>query len=433
MLGKILLWLIAALILFWLLGILLGLLPFIFIVLLTTVALLCIYSLLPAKFRINSFEQWLGIQRKPRTSPVATTPTNNLNDGTTDTDNNGNGVTPKTDSEPDEPVFTPPTVEVKPQPEPEPELIQPELKFDTIKFNFNGKLPDREELKANLKRKVIGQDAAIDVLVRVVLGKLASKNNKPLVVFLPGPTGSGKTELSKALAEALESKLTRFDMGEFAESHKASNLFGSPKGYVGSTEGGALPNALRTSKKRCVLLFDEVEKAHQSLWRQLLAFFDEGRVGDVLGQTSAPKNTICLLTSNLAADKIAENPETAKDIIKMGGYFPPEFLGRIDKVIPLLRLGTVDTARLTVVLAKKVANRFDINLIIEQEALVELVNATFDEGQKYGGRGIMERIGDLIGDDLLDLQGQQIFQARLIVKNDRLRAVPLMAEVNNYE
>jgi hypothetical protein len=414
MLGKILFWLIAAWILFWLLGILLGLLPFIFIVLLTTVALLCIYSLLPAKFRIKAFEQWLGVQRKPKTqstSPVSTA-------------SSSNGNMPK-----DETDLTPPTIQPEPKSELEPELIQPELKFDTIKFNFNSKLPDREELKASLKKKVIGQDAAIDVLVRVVLGKLASKNNKPLVVFLPGPTGSGKTELSKALAEALESKLTRFDMGEYAESHKASNLFGSPKGYVGSTDGGGLPNALRTSKKRCILLFDEVEKAHQSLWRQMLAFFDEGRVADTLGQTLAPKNTICLLTSNLAADKIAENPEAAKDIIKQGRYFPPEFLGRIDKVIPLLRLGAADTARLTVVLAKKVANRFDINLIIEQEALVELVNATFDEGQKYGGRGIMERIGDLIGDDLLDLQGQQIFQARLIVKNDRLRAVPLMAEV----
>ena len=423
MLFKLIGWLLAISVVFWLLGVLLRLLPIIFIALLSVVALLCIYSLLPTKFRIKVFEQWLGIQKKPRsrsdTTPVATSSTDNLNNTTDTTNNSDDAATPET-----EPVLSSPTFE--PEPEPEPELIQPELKFDTIKFNPGGKLPDREELKANLKRKVIGQDLAIDVLVRVVLGKLASKNNKPLVVFLPGPTGSGKTELSKALAEALESKLTRFDMGEYAESHKASNLFGSPKGYVGSTEGGALPNALRTSKKRCVLLFDEVEKAHQSLWRQLLAFFDEGRVSDTIGQTLAPKNTICLLTSNLEADKIAEHPEAAKDIIKQGRYFPPEFLGRIDKVIPLLRLGTADTARLTVVLAKKVANRFDINLLIEQQALEELVNSTFDEGQKYGGRGIMERIGDLIGDDLLDLQGQQIFQARLIVKNDRLRAVPLI-------
>ncbi|MDJ0576591.1 MAG: AAA family ATPase, partial [Xenococcaceae cyanobacterium MO_234.B1] len=302
--------------------------------------------------------------------------------------------------------------------------------FDTIRFNPGGKLPDREELKAKLKQKVIGQEAAIDTLVRMVMGKLAAKNSKPLVVFLPGPTGTGKTELSKALAEALETKLTRFDMGEYAESHKASNLFGSPKGYVGSTDGGALPNALRQSKKRCVLLFDEVEKAHSSLWRQMLAFFDEGRVSDTIGQTLAPKNTICLLTSNIEADKIADNPESAKDIIKQCGYFPPEFLGRIDKVIPLLRLGEADTARLTVVLAKKVASEFDISLIIEQEALEHLVNVTFDEAQKYGGRGIMEKVKDLIADDLVDLQGNSIFQARLVVKENQLRAVPLLVKAN---
>ncbi|MDJ0592990.1 MAG: AAA family ATPase [Pleurocapsa sp. MO_226.B13] len=425
---KIIGWLIAIWLVFWLLGILLLLLPTIFFAFLSAIALLCIYSLLPSKFRINAFEQWLGVQRKPKTqntSPVSSTPINGLDDSSNSSTNN-NRTTPESDSEPIEPILTPPTVQ--PKPKPEPELMQPELRFDTIKFNFGGKLPDREELKASLKKKVIGQDTALETLVRVVLGKLASKNNKPLVVFLPGPTGSGKTELSKALAETLKTKLTRFDMGEYAESHKASNLFGSPKGYVGSTEGGALPNALRTSKKTCILLFDEVEKANQSLWRQLLAFFDEGRVSDTIGQTLAPKNTICLLTSNLEADKIAENPEAAKDIIKQGRYFPPEFLGRIDKVIPLLRLDTADTARLTVVLARRVADRFDINLIIEQEALEELVNATFDEGQKYGGRGIMEKVGDLIGDDLLDLQGQQIYQAKLIVENDRLKAVPLMAE-----
>ena len=220
-------------------------------------------------------------------------------------------------------------------------------------------------------------------------------------------------------------------MGEYAESHKASNLFGSPKGYVGSSDGGALPNALRDSKRRCVLLFDEVEKAHSSLWRQMLAFFDEGRVSDTIGQTVAPKNTICLLTSNIEADKIAENPESAKDIIKQCGYFPPEFLGRIDKVIPLLRLSAADTGKLTVVLAKKVASEFDINLIIEQEALENLVNVTFDEAQKYGGRGIMEKVKDLIADDLVDLQCKSIFQARLVVKENRLKAVPLLAKANN--
>ena len=423
MLFKIIGWCIAGWLIFWLLGNLLGLilisLPTIFFLVFTAITGLFIYSLLPKTKRNQAFENWLGIEPQSNNIPVYDAPVGNV---------------PVDDVPPHKPDNNTPVDDLippKPTPTPkEPKLIQPELQFDTIRFNPGGKLPDREELKAKLKQKVIGQEAAIDTLVRMVMGKLAAKNSKPLVVFLPGPTGTGKTELSKALAEALETKLTRFDMGEYAESHKASNLFGSPKGYVGSTDGGALPNALRHSKKRCVLLFDEVEKAHSSLWRQMLAFFDEGRVSDTLGQTLAPKNTICLLTSNIEADKIADNPESAKDIIKQCGYFPPEFLGRIDKVIPLLRLGEADTARLTVVLAKKVASEFDISLIIEQEALEHLVNVTFDEAQKYGGRGIMEKVKDLIADDLVDLQGSSIFQARLVVKEDRLRAVPLLAKAS---
>ena len=469
MLFKIIGWLIALWLLFWLLGIVLQIIPVVFFLLLTGIGLLFVYSLLPKKFRISSFEEWLGIQKKMNSTPVEALPKqtnlspekisnsdNNReeNDNSSEDKNSSNTVTvepskatettkseDKDDSktakptkatgttEPVRPVPDKPTT-IEPLSQPKPELKQPELQFDSINFNFGGKIPDRQELKTQLKKKVIGQEAAIDTLVRVVVGKLAAKNPKPLVVFLPGPTGTGKTELSKALADALETKLVRFDMGEFAESHKASNLFGSPKGYVGSTEGGSLPNALRKSKKRCVLLFDEVEKAHQSLWRQMLAFFDEGRVSDTLGQTLAPKNTICLLTSNIEADKIAEQPEAAKDIIKLCGYFPPEFLGRIDKVIPLLRLNASDTARLTVVLAKRVAARYDINLIIEQEALEELVNATFDEGQKYGGRGIMEKVGDLLMDDLIDLQCQSIFQARLVVRDERLKAVPLLVRTS---
>lgn len=472
MLFKIIGWLLAIWLLFWLLGIVLGLIPLVFFLLMTAVALLFVYSLLPKKFRIRAFEEWLGIQRQVTTTPIAVgslpngtvqgsnsndpipttnSPNNTSNNGSRDSSmDNPEEDKSSTDSsnleeddessqssddsheeplittEPLQPTLQTPTV-IESPPHQESQLQQPELQFDSIKFNFGGKVPDREELKTQLKKKVIGQEAAINTLVKVVIAKLAAKNRKPLVVFLPGPTGTGKTELSKALADALETKLVRFDMGEFAESHKASNLFGSPQGYVGSTEGGGLPNALRKSKKRCVILFDEVEKAHQSLWRQMLAFFDEGRVSDTLGQTLAPKNTICLLTSNIEADKIAEHPEAAKDIIKLCGYFPPEFLGRIDRVIPLLRLSAADTARLTVVLAKRVAADYDINLIIEQEALEKLVNSTFDEGQKYGGRGIIEKIGDLLVDDLIDLQGESIFQARLVIKDNRLKAVPLLS------
>ena len=349
------------------------------------VAILCIYGLLPPKLRIASVESWLGF------------------DSNTDGGNNNTTATATAS----------------------PKAQQPDLDFHRI-LSREEKLPEREQLKAQLNAQVIGQHDAVDTLVRVTLGKLAArKSTKPLVVFLPGPTGTGKTEISKALAHALNSKLVRFDMGEFAEQQKASNLFGSSKGYVGSEDGGALPNALRKSKNKCVILFDEVEKAHQSLWRQLLAFFDEGRISDTLGQVHAPKNTICILTSNIEAEKIAENPRDAKDIIKNCGYFPSEFLGRIDKIIPLLRLSFADTAKLATILTKKLADLYEISLIIEQSALGELMDAVSEEANKYGGRGIMEKARDLLLDDLMDLQAERISHAKLVKQGERLAVVPL--------
>lgn len=412
MIFKILAWLAVIWIGLWLLSLLLSWLPLIVFLVGGAIALCCVYALLPESFRLPGVEQWLNPTWK--TIPIA--PIADIS----------SSISPSS-PESSQPHSTPQTpVQVLPP--------QPPLDFSRVMARTGGKLPDRETLTAKLREKVIGQETAVDTLVRVVLGKLASeKNPKPLVVLLPGPTGTGKTEISKAIADALGTKLTRFDMGEYAESFKASNLFGSAKGYVGSDEGGALPNALRHSKKRCVLLFDEVEKAHQSLWRQMLAFFDEGRTADTLGSVVAPKDTICLLTSNLMADKIGENPDAAKDILKQSGYFPPEFLGRIDKIIPLLRLSAADTARLTVMLAKRVADRYGISLIIEQEALEELVNVTFDEGEKYGGRGIQEKILDLLGDDFIDLQGDRISHARLVVRGDRLKAVSLVQTIERTQ
>lgn len=414
MIFKILAWLAVIWIGLWLLSQLLSWLPLIVFVIGGAIALCCVYALLPENFRLPGVEQWLNPNWK--TIPIA--PSTN----------------PSSSSSTFSPESSLPSTTPTPQTPIQPLPPQPPLDFSRAIARTGGKLPDRETLAAKLREKVIGQEIAVDTLVRVVLGKLAAqKNPKPLVILLPGPTGTGKTEMSKALAQALEAKLTRFDMGEYAESFKASNLFGSAKGYVGSEDGGALPSAIRQSKKRCVLLFDEVEKAHQSLWRQMLAFFDEGRTADTLGSVVAPKDTICLLTSNLQADKIGENPDAAKDILKQSGYFPPEFLGRIDKIIPLLRLSAADTARLTVMLAKRVADRYGISLIIEQEALEELVNVTFDEGEKYGGRGIQEKILDLLGDDFIDLQGDRISHARLVVRGDRLKAVSLVQTIERTQ
>ena len=406
---KLLPWVIVGWIALYILSALGTIIPWLIAIIGLAIALCCAYALLPPQFRYQPIEEWLGYgkvrpqSRKPSAS-------SNRKHQSSDTS------VEKTDAEDTEKIdIEEIDIDV--------EIQQPELDFASI-FSTKDKLPDREELKALLKTKVIGQDEAIDTIVRVTLGKLAAKKSiKPLVIFLPGPTGSGKTEMSKALASALDTELIRFDMGEYADQFKSSNLFGSSKGYAGSEDGGALPNAIRKSKNKCVILFDEVEKAHQSLWRQLLAFFDEGRVGDTLGQSIAPKNTICLLTSNIEAEKVAQNPDQAKDIIKDCGFFPPEFIGRINKIVPLLRLNLADTARLTTILAKKIADEYEVTLIIHQRALNELMETIAEEADKYGGRGIMEKINDLILDDLIDLQADGVSHAKLEKQGDRFRAI----------
>lgn len=414
-LAKILPWLFALWILGFVLsafgGVLSSLLTLVIYLFFGVIAVCCIYGLLPSRFRLAPIESWLGYTnfKQPKKTKLSSGKKRIRAESTKPKQEDSDEIEEEEDNEEEEFI--------------EEVIEQPELDFSKI-FAPQDKYPTREELKAKLQSKVIGQTDAIDIISRVTLGKLAAKkNNKPLVIMLPGPTGSGKTEISKALAAALDTKLVRFDMGEFADSFKSSNLFGSAKGYAGSNEGGALPNAIRDSKTKCVILFDEVEKAHQSLWRQLLAFFDEGRVKDTLGQVVAPKNTICLLTSNIEAENIAKHPDRAKDLIKDCGFFPPEFVGRINKIVPLLRLNIGETAKLAAMLAKRFADEYEINLIIHQESLNDLIEAVAEEADKYGGRGITEKVSDLLQNDLLDLQTEGVSHAKLVKQGDRLSVV----------
>ena len=182
MILKILAWIAVIWIGLWILSLVLSLFPLILLLVGGVVAICCVYALLPENFRLPAVERWLNPDWQ--TMPITSSPTSSSPESTQ------SPTTPQTSTQ-------------------LPPAAQPQLDFSRVVPRTGGKLPERETLTAKLKEKVIGQSAAIDVLVRVVLGKLASeKNPKPLVVMLPGPTGTGKTEISKALAEALGTKLT---------------------------------------------------------------------------------------------------------------------------------------------------------------------------------------------------------------------------------
>ena len=293
--------------------------------------------------------------------------------------------------------------------------------------NWTQKMPllTEEELTEALHQRIIGHRKQISELVKLVRGKIGAKMSpKPLVILLPGPTGTGKTELSKVLAETLGTKLERCDMGEYGEEHKVANLFGSPLGYAGSERGGWLPNTLRRNHQRCVLLFDEIEKAHTSIWQKMLAFFDEGRASDANGTVVTPKDTICLLTTNLASEQIAEDPARAKTILLKTGYLKPEFLGRIDKVIPLGRLELAEQAEMIFRLIKRFTqDQYGINLVVDSPALATLIPKTYEQVQNEGGRGAIAVFRDLFVDELLNLQAQNINCAELIAEEDRVKIV----------
>jgi ATP-dependent Clp protease ATP-binding subunit ClpA len=196
------------------------------------------------------------------------------------------------------------------------------------------------------------------------------------------------------------------------------------KGYIGSEDGGALPNAIRKGGRRLVILFDEVEKAHQSIWQKMLAFFDEGRTGDSKGEVTAPKDTILLMTTNRRAEEVANDPAAAREILRHDGYFSAEFMGRVEKVVPMPRLTDTDMMELTHRLSGVLARTYGVSLDVDEDALVALYAESRDGAQRSGGRGITERLKDLLIDDLLELQGDGRAAARIVVSEGRVRAVP---------
>lgn len=251
-----------------------------------------------------------------------------------------------------------------------------------------------------LKRRVVGQDHAVKALTEAVLESRSGLNKKGQPIgsfFLLGPTGTGKTELAKSLAEFLfndEKAMIRFDMSEFKEEHSAALLYGAPPGYVGYEEGGVLVNKIR-QKPYSVLLFDEVEKAHPSVFDTFLQILDEGHMHDRLGKEGDFSNALIIFTSNIGSEWIAEQfskgiTPTSNQLMEiMAKYFRPEFLARLTEIVPFRSIGEESIVRIFDIQMKGLLEALDkqgISFTISPEAKKYLALHGFTP--RYGARQI---------------------------------------------
>ena len=221
-------------------------------------------------------------------------------------------------------------------------------------------------LEEHLHQRVVGQDTAIKAVANAIRRARAGlqDENKPIGSFIfLGPTGVGKTELSRALAEFLfddENAMIRIDMSEYMEKHTVSRLIGAPPGYVGYEEGGQLSEAVRR-KPYSVVLFDEIEKAHQDVFNVLLQVLDDGRITDGQGRTVDFKNTVIIMTSNIGSQYIMEeSSHEARERLVMDAlrqHFRPEFLNRIDDIIIFDRLTEEELKKIVEIQLKRLVRK----------------------------------------------------------------------------
>lgn len=256
-------------------------------------------------------------------------------------------------------------------------------------------------IENRLQERVKGQNRAIQTLADAIIESRSGLSNPKQPIgsfFFLGPTGTGKTELTKSLAELLfddENAMIRFDMSEFKEEHSAALLYGAPPGYVGYEEGGMLVTKIR-QKPYSVVLFDEIEKAHSSVYDVFLQIMDEGTIHDKLGRSGDFSNAIIIFTSNIASSWIAEeiskgHTPTSNELIEvMSGYFRPEFLGRLTEVVPFSPITEAVAQDIFLLhlskLQQQLLQQKNISLSLTEEALHYLSNKGYS--QKYGARPI---------------------------------------------
>ena len=306
-------------------------------------------------------------------------------------------------------------------------------------------------MEETLHQRVVGQDEAVKAVARAIRrGRVGLKDPKrPIGSFLfLGPTGVGKTELCKSLAEAMfgdENAMIRIDMSEYMERHTVSRLIGSPPGYVGHEDGGQLTEKVRR-KPYSVVLFDEIEKAHEDVWNILLQILDDGRITDSQGRTVDFKNAVIVMTSNIGAkaltaagaklgfsaeenhDPDAEKAfERAKETVmgELRQTFRPEFLNRIDDIIVFRALSEEDIREVARRMLRTVSARMEtmgIHLDASDEAVAELAKEGFDP--KYGARplrrAIQSKVEDAVAEKMLDGTLKAGDTARLTVEDDKL-------------
>lgn len=259
-------------------------------------------------------------------------------------------------------------------------------------------------MEEKLHERVVGQDEAVQAVANAVRRSRAglSDPNRPSGSFLfLGPTGVGKTELTKSLASFLfddENAMIRIDMSEFMEKHSVSRLVGAPPGYVGYEEGGVLTEAVRR-RPYSVVLFDEVEKAHPDVFNILLQVLDDGRLTDSQGRVVDFKNTVIIMTSNLGSHKIQEMAGDSYEEIKaavmnsVNQHFRPEFVNRIDEIVVFHPLGQEQMAGIADIQLSRLRKRLqerDMNIVLSDEAMNQLVAVGYDP--VYGARPLKRAI-----------------------------------------
>lgn len=255
-------------------------------------------------------------------------------------------------------------------------------------------------MEEQLLKRVIGQDHALKSLSDAIVESRSgiNKPSRPIgSFFLLGPTGTGKTELAKSIAELLfndEKAMIRFDMSEFKEEHSAALLYGAPPGYVGYEEGGVLVNKIR-QQPYAVVLFDEIEKAHQSVFDVFLQIMDEGKISDKLGKEGDFSNALVLFTSNIGSEQIAEKfaqnsiPSSAELMQIMSGRFRPEFLARLTEIVPFAPVTEKMAEKIFMIQLQALTEplkRLGMKLNISAEAVKMLATDGFSS--KYGARQI---------------------------------------------